>query len=198
MHGQTMKLPFAEPSPLGLFGLAIGCGALIPIAFGYSVSVQALNTAAIICLVFGGGCQLLSGIMSFVNGNLYGGTLFTTFSFNWALNYWILKSLAAGVVPDHSVIFSMEIVFFVIFVVLTYGFGFFSGLLFAFLLNIDLLYAAKIINAVAPGTAVLKYSIAGLTVLLAVLSLWLAFAIMINPVAGRKIFPMPGPLFRKK
>ena len=37
--------------------------------------------------------------------------------------------------------------------------------------------------------------IALLTVGLLVLSLWLAFALLVNPTAGRTLFPMPGPLF---
>ena len=39
---------FAEPAPLGLIGLAIGCAALTPIAFGESLTPQGLSTAAIL------------------------------------------------------------------------------------------------------------------------------------------------------
>ena len=34
-----------------------------------------------------------------------------------------------------------------------------------------------------------------LTVLLGLISLWIAFAGLINPTAGRPVFPIPGPLF---
>jgi hypothetical protein len=33
-------------------------------------------------------------------------------------------------------------------------------------------------------------------VLLGVISLWIAFALLINPVAGRAVFAFPGPSFR--
>jgi succinate-acetate transporter protein len=185
---------FAEPTPLGLIGLAIGCAALTPIAFGFRWTPAGLSTAAVFCLLFGAGCQFLAGMMSFVNKNLYGGTLFTAFAFNWMLNWWVLSSLAKGSVPDHVIIQATEVASLVIFLVLTYGFGFFSKLLFAFLLDIDLLYACKVANTLA-GTRAFDVPIAVLTVGLGVLSLWIAFALLVNPTAGRSVFPIAGPMF---
>jgi succinate-acetate transporter protein len=185
---------FAEPTPLGLIGLAIGCAALTPIAFGFRLTPAGLRTAAVFCLLFGAGCQLLSGLMSFVNKNLYGGTLFTAFAFNWMLNWWVLDSLGKGFVPDSVVVHAADFASLVIFAVLTYGFGFYSKLLFAFLLDIDLLYACKAGNALA-GTRALDLPIALFTVALGVLALWIAFALLINPTAGRPLFPFAGPMF---
>ena len=54
---------FGNPAPLGLLGLAIACGALVPIALGTSVTPSALASAAVYALLFGGGCQLLAGLM---------------------------------------------------------------------------------------------------------------------------------------
>ena len=85
---------FAESTPLGLLGLAIGCAALMPVALGITVTPAALRTAAWFCLLFGGGGQLLAGVMALANKNLLGGTLFTTFAFNWFMNYWVTLSLA--------------------------------------------------------------------------------------------------------
>lgn len=185
---------FAEPTPLGLLGLAVGCAALTPIAFGASLTPAGLRTAAIFCLLFGAGCQFLAGMMSFANHNLYGGTLFTAFAFNWVLNWWVLDGLSRGAVPDHAVVLGAETCFLIIFVVFTYGFGFYSKLLFAFLLDIVLLYVCKVANGFA-GTQALTPAIAVFTVGLGVLSLWIAFALLINPVAGRVLFPVSGPLF---
>ena len=184
---------FAEPTPLGLIGLAIGCAALTPIAFGAALSPAAFKTAAMLCLLFGGGCQFLAGAMSLANKNLYGGTLFTAFAFNWVMNWWILSSIAGGALPDHSVLLAADCCFLLIFLAMTYGFGFFSGLLFLFLLVIDLMYAFKIIAALTG--AALSMPIAVLTVLLGLIALWIAFALLLNPVAGR-IFWFPGPVFR--
>ena len=71
MHAaSTTESPrFAEPTSLGLFGLAIGCAALLPVAFGVKAAFtpEALRTCALFCLVFGFGCQLIAGLMSFAN-----------------------------------------------------------------------------------------------------------------------------------
>ena len=186
---------FAEPTPLGLIGLAVGCAALTPIALGMAFTPAALKTAAILCLIFGGGCQFLAGVMSLANRNLYGGTLFTAFAFNWVMNWWVLNSVAGGLIPDHAVMLSVDICFLAIFTAMTSGFGFFSGLLFVFLLDIDLLYVCKI-AAAATGSAAFSLPIALLTIILGLLALWIAFAMLINPVAGRKLFWFPGPLFK--
>ena len=163
---QNAPTIFAEPTPMGLIGLAIGCAALAPIALGVTLTPAAFKTAAMFCLLFGGGCQFLAGVMSLANKNLYGGTLL-----------------------------SADICFLLIFSAMTYGFGFFSGLLFLFLLVIDLMYAFKVIAGLT-GTAALALPIAALTIILGLLALWIAFALLLNPVAGRRLFWFPGPVFK--
>ena len=186
--------PFAEPTPLGLLGLSIGCAALIPIAFGWSVNAAAFRTASMYCLLFGGGCQFLAGIMALANKNLLGGTLFTTFAFNWVLNYVTLSNLGEGKLPDPHVGLSIDICFLIIFAVLTFAFGFYSKLLFAFLLDIDVLFLFRIMKEVFHAPA-LGLPIALATVALAGIALYLAFAILVNHAAGRTVFAIPGPLF---
>ncbi|MBI5534987.1 MAG: hypothetical protein HY898_19825 [Deltaproteobacteria bacterium] len=190
-HGREV---FAEPTPLGLIGLALGCAALTPIAFGYGLTPPALKTAAMFCLLFGGGCQFLAGMMSFVNKNMFGGTLLTAFSFNWAMNWWALDAIAGGMVPSHEILLATDVASLVIFAVITYGFGFFSKLLFLFLLDIDLLYICKVVKAVA-HTKSLDLPIALFTVGLGLIALWIAFAMLINPTSGRTVFKIPGPMF---
>lgn len=194
-NAQNAPMIFAEPTPMGLIGLAIGCAALAPIALGLTLTPAALKTAAMLCLLFGGGCQFLAGVMSLANKNLYGGTLFTAFAFNWVMNWWMLNAIAGGVMPDHAVLLSADICFLLIFAAMTYGFGFFSGLLFLFLLVIDLMYVFKIIAGLT-GTAALGLPIAALTILLGLLALWIAFALLLNPVTGRRLFWFPGPVFK--
>ncbi len=196
---------FAEPTPLGLIGLAIGCASLTPIAFGYGLTPAGLKTAAMFCLLFGGGCQFLAGMMNFANKNLFGGTVLTAFSFNWIMNWWALSSAAAGAPADHTILLATDAVSLLIFLVITYGFGFFSKLLFYFLLDIDLLYVCKLLKAGAAANVLgdamhasigaLNTAIAILTVLLGLIALWIAFASLINPTSGRTVFKIPGPMF---
>ncbi len=190
-HGREV---LADPTPMGLFGLAIGCAALVPIAFGKSLTPAGLETAAIFCLLFGAGCQFFAGLLNLVNRNLYGGTLFLTFAFNWVLNWWALHSMANGLVADHTIVFATEVAFLVIFVLITWGFGHFSSLLFLFLLDIDLLYACKVAARLF-NTRALDPVVGILTIGLAVLSLWIAFALLLNPVTGRRVFTLGTPVF---
>jgi hypothetical protein len=132
--------------------------------------------------------------MGLANKSLLGGTLFTTFAFNWVMNWWALSELAQGRVPHPSVVLAVDVCFLLIFLVLTYAFGFFSKILVVFLADIDLLYVFRIAREVThiQGLAI---AIAICTVALAAIALWIAFAMLVNPTAGRAVFRVPGPLF---
>ena len=202
---------FAEPTPLGLIGLALGCAALVPLAFGADPSPSVYATAGMFCLLFGAGCQMLAGLMSFANKNLYGGTLFTAFAFYWMINWWALGAwtdnmlaqqvIAAGgtatpvALPDPTTLLAVDVTSLVVFLVLTYGFCHYSKMLFVFLADIDLMFVLKVIDGFR-GTHDLALGVAILTVGLGAIALWIAFALLINPVAGRNVFPVTGPVFK--
>lgn len=159
------------------------------------MTAEALRTTAWFCLLFGAGCQFLAGMMSFANKNGLGGTLLTTFSFNWVMNWWALSELSQGKVPNGSVILAVDCCFLVIFFVMTYAFGFFSRLLFVFLLEIDLLYACRILREVLHSQA-FAMPIALCTVVLMATSLYIAFSLVLANAAGRIILPIGTPIFR--
>ena len=188
--------PIADPTPIGLLCLAIGCAALTPIAFGIGLTPSGFKTAAIFCLLFGAGGQMVAGLGNLLNKNLYGGTLFTSFAFNWIVNWWVFDGLSRGQVPEPSILFAVDICFLIIFFAFTYGFGFFSSLLMAFLIDIDVLYLARVGRHF--GMEWLAIVIAICTVILGLVSLWIAFAELLNPVVGRPLFAMPGPVFRAR
>jgi succinate-acetate transporter protein len=186
---------FADPTALGLFGLAIGCAALLPIAFGMkgAANVEALRAAALICLLFGGGCQFLAGLMSFANKNMLGGTLLTTFSFNWVINWWTLDGLANGKMPSAAISLSVDLCFILIFVAMTYAFAFYSKLLVVFLLDIDVLYGLRIVRELAHMPA-LGLPIAIASTLLMFLALYIAVALVLVNASGKSMLPMGGPM----
>ena len=184
---------FAEPAPLGLLGLAVGCAALLPVAFGCvphdpAAAAAMLETCAWMCLLFGAGCQLLAGVMALANKNALGGTLFTTFAFNWAMNFWALDRMAHGKAVDASVIACADVTFLVIFVVLTFAFALVSKVLFLFLLDVDVLYALRLAGH--------PRGVALATVGLAAIALYLALATLLNEAAGRALLPIGGPLLK--
>ncbi len=185
---------FANPVPLGLLGMSVGSAALVPMCFGFGLTPQGLATAAILALLFGVGGQALAGLMSFANRNLLGGTLFTTFTFLWIFNWWTLSSLGKGLIPDHSIILAMEITLFIVLSILTYAFGLFSSTLFAFLFTIDLLFVVRIIKTITNNMALMPL-VGLLTLVMIVIALWLSFGMLVNPYAGKSIFPIGGPLY---
>lgn len=189
--------PFADPTALGLFGLSIGCASLLPVAFGVKAAMtpDALRTAAWFCLLFGAGCQFLAGVLSFANKNGLGGTLLTTFSFNWVMNWWALTELASGRIPSPSVLLAVDVCFLVIFLVMTVAFGYFSKLLFVFLLDIDALYVLRIARELlhAPG---LGLGVALATVVLMGIALYIAFSLVLANASGRLLLPLGGPIFK--
>lgn len=196
---------FGEPTPLGLLGLSIGCAALVPIAFGWLPTEPAkiatmMKTASWFCLLFGAGCQFLAGMMSLANKNTLGGTLLTTFSFNWVFNWYVLDEASQGRGVDSSVVLSVDVTFIIIFLVLTYAFGFFSKLLFFFLVDIDVLYLARIArHFTTPGSGgfgAMSMLIGAATIVLMLIALYISFALLVNPAAGRAVFPASGPMFK--
>ncbi|MDB4944903.1 MAG: hypothetical protein JWP97_4437 [Labilithrix sp.] len=189
-------LTFADPTALGLFGLAIGCAALLPVAFGVksALTVDALRTAAWFCLLFGGGCQFLAGMMSFANKNMLGGTLLTAFSFNWVMNWWALDGLASGKPASSTVILAVDSCFVLIFFAMTYAFAFFARALVLFLLDIDALYVMRIAREVLHvqvGTG-----IAVATVLLLGMALYIAISLVLVNAAGKSLLPLGPPLLK--
>ncbi len=190
---------FADPTPLGLICLSIGCAALMPVAFGVkaSLTVDGLRLAALFCLLFGAGGQMLAGLMSFANKNGLGGTLFTAFSFNWVMNYWSLTELSQGRVPNEAILLAVDGCFLVIFLVMTAAFGFHSKLLLVFLADIDALYVCRIGRALTHAPS-LATPIAAATVVLMLIALYIAFALVLNSASGRTMLPMGGPMFTPK
>ncbi|MBI2943872.1 MAG: hypothetical protein HYY25_06700 [Candidatus Wallbacteria bacterium] len=187
---------FGNPAPLGLLGLTIACFALAPISLGLVATRESLVSAAVCALLFGCGCQLLTGLMDFANKNVFGGTIFTTFGFMWAKNAWELYMLSTGFVPSAEINFTLDVLLLVVFAVLAYGFGFFSLTLFVFLMDINLIYVLKIVKHVG-HLPVLDKPIGLLLALLGVIALWITFASLINPVTGRMTFLVTGPVFQR-
>ncbi|MCE1246875.1 MAG: GPR1/FUN34/YaaH family transporter [Firmicutes bacterium] len=186
---------FGEPAPLGLLGLAISSFALAPILFGVGADKSGFLMVAVCAILFGGCCQLLSGLMDFANKNAFGGAVFTTFSFMWFKTGIEFYLLTKGLLLSHDISFILDVCLLVIFAVLTYGFGHFSTVLFLFLLDVDMIYVSKIVNHVF-HTKVMVMPLAIFTILMGAIAVWITFATLINPVAGRPIFKSGPPLFK--
>jgi hypothetical protein len=166
-----------------LIGLVVGCASLLP---SPSALGRRLQTAAVLS-VFGG--NSLAGILNLAK-NAGGRT--SAFAFNWMLNACVVDG-GARHSADHQVCSPPAAASWCFFP-LTYAFGFHSSLLFLFLLDIDFLYVAKLARGYG-GVPGLEMPIALLTLGLGAIALYIALAMLVNPAVGRKLFPVPGPLF---
>lgn len=184
-----------NPVPLGLIGLSIASSALVPICFGYGLSPNGLKTAAALALFFGWGCQFLAGLMCYMNRNVFGGTLFTAFSFMWAFNAWSLHGLTEGVIPDPAIALAMDTTLLIVFLAFTYAHGFFSSVLFLFLVDITLVFVVRILKILTgfhAGDPILGV----LTIAMIALALWICFGMLMNPLMGKAVFGVGKPIFK--
>jgi len=184
--------PVAEPAPLGLLGLAVGALVLLSVDMGYSEAKPALEIPWI--LVMGATAQLIAGIMDFQRKNVFGATVFTGFSMLWyglALSYIII--LWGGVLVDATHL----------------TFAFLGFLIFGLYCTVAALGTNKILFIImvfidlAVGTLVAKewytfdMKITGvLLMFVVVFSFYGSFAILINQMAKRTVFPMGAPFIK--
>ena len=77
---QLIRLHVAEPSPLGLFGLALGC--LLLFCVDFDATEGTLLTIPWI-FYLPGLCQLIAGIADFTRHNIFGATAFTGYGIFW-------------------------------------------------------------------------------------------------------------------
>jgi hypothetical protein len=134
--------------------------------------------------------------MSFANKNMLGGTLLTTFSFNWVMNWWALDGLVNGKPPSGAIILAVDLCFLVIFFAMTYAFGFYSKLLVVFLLDIDVIYGLRIARDLLHAPAPFALPIALATLVLMGLSLYIAIALVLVNASGKSVLPMGGPMWK--
>jgi succinate-acetate transporter protein len=75
------KQSWADPSPLGLFGL--GVGNIFAIGYGF---------------FFGGVAQVIAGIIDLKKGNTFGGTAFTSYGLFWLGLAFVLTASGSGII----------------------------------------------------------------------------------------------------
>ncbi|MCK4718772.1 MAG: acetate uptake transporter [Thermoplasmata archaeon] len=177
----------AEPAALGLFGLAIAALVLATTDLGFTdASAKSLMIPWVI--FFGATAQFIAGIMDFKRNNIFGATVFTTYSMLW---YAVGLTLYITIFTDAA------------FDLANYGFGLVGILAFSFLVTIaslmtnkallsilifiDLAVAALVFH-VFYGTSAALVGI--FLAVVALLSFYAAGAVLINAMAGKTVMPL--------
>ncbi|KAF9965451.1 hypothetical protein BGZ70_004821 [Mortierella alpina] len=96
--------PLGNPTPLGLsaFGLTAFCVGLYNLRAGGLTEDAPAGFLIATTLFYGGMGQLLAGIMEFINGNSFGGTVFVSYGLYWT-SFATLLLPSFGITPGTAV-----------------------------------------------------------------------------------------------
>ena len=195
--GQNVQIAVADPTPLGLLGLAI----VTMVASAQKLGiVEGVSWVIPWALFMGSFAQLVAAYFDFYHKNIFGATIFGAFGFFWAgvAMSWMIKAgcfgaaLAAGTDPK------------------AFGFAFLGYFLFACvgtiaameankflffdMIFIDVLLLGLALDALGLGGHWAFFMAAYAEVMVSLLSLYGASAIFLNNFFGRQFWPLGKPL----
>ena len=193
---QSVKLSVANPSGVGLLGLAIVTFVASSQKLGLT---SGLSFVIVYAIFLGATGQLLACILDFFHENIWGATVFGAFAFFWyaLAGAWMMKmgvfgpELAAGC--DTAQLGFAFLIYFLFAVMMTLGALEISKLIFFDMVVIDILLGALALNAfgVAPHTTHVIAAWAEMAT--ALLSLYGCCAVVLNTCFGRAFLPLGKP-----
>jgi succinate-acetate transporter protein len=177
----------ADPAPLGLIGLAVAALVLASTDLGL-VSSQAKSLMIPWVLFFGATAQLIAGTTEFKRNNIFGATVFTTYSMTM---YTIALTLCITIFTDVN--FSIEhygyglIAILVFSLIATIASLLTNKMLFVILIFVDLAVLALIPHYLYEFTA---FPAGAFLLCVSVTSFYTAMAVLLNNMAGKTILPL--------
>jgi hypothetical protein len=191
---KNQKCSVAEPASLGLIGLAVAAFVLGAADMGLTKGSKSLMIPWI--LMFGATSQLIASLMEFKRNNIFGATVFGTYSMTmYAIALTLLISIFGGddFVITHYAFGLIAILFFSL--IATAASTMTNKALFSILIAVDLAVIALIphyLNGTSPYPAGIFLMITS------VLSFYTAAGILINTMAGKEILPLGSPIWKIK
>ena len=177
----------ADPAPLGLLGLAVAALVLASTDLGL-VSSAAKSLMIPWVLFFGATAQLIAGTIEFKRNNIFGATVFSTYSMTM---YAIAFTLFITIFTD------------VEFDIAHYGFGLIAILIFSLIATVASLITNKMLFIILifvdlAVIALIPHYLNGVTAFPAgvfllgtsITSFYTAMAILLNNMAGKTILPL--------
>lgn len=189
----------SNPAPLGLAGFGLTTVVLSCINAGLLKGDAPALLAVVVPLAFayGGGAQILAGIMEFKNGNTFGTVAFTSYGLFWWWYAFLLWTAGAGWIKPpaaNAVGFTLLMwgVFTLLMWVATFRANFTLWTVFL-LLSITFFLLAGGDLGMGPGWHAAGGWVGMFT---GAAALYLAFAEVTNGAFKRSIIPVGGPIFK--
>lgn len=199
---KKVKIQVANPTGLGLFGLAI----VTFVAASQKLHITTGLSYVIVYAIFlGATAQLIASIYDFLHDNIWGATVFGAYAFFWyaIATCWMMKmgvfgsTLAAA--TDVGQIGFAFLGYLIFSVFMTIGAMEVNTMIFTIMVFIDILLAALTLNAFGVAPA-LTGAIAGMAEMVtSLLSFYAASAVVLNTHFGKPFMPMGKPfgIFKK-
>ncbi|EGO61892.1 acetate uptake transporter [Acetonema longum] len=196
METQKMKLTVANPTGLGLFGLAMVTFVAASQKLGITTG---LSYVIVYAIFLGATAQLVASILDFIHENVWGGTVFGAYAFFWyaIAVCWLMKmgvfgpELAAA--ADTRQLGFAFLGYLIFSVFMTIGAMEVSKMIFIIMVMIDILLAGLALNAlnIAPHAS---HAVAAWAELItALLSFYACSAAVLNTFFGKPFLPMGKP-----
>lgn len=194
---QHVQISVADPTPLGLLGLAI----VTMVASAQKLGiVEGVGWVLPWALFMGSFAQLLAAYFDFCHKNIFGATIFGAFGFFWAgvSMSWMIKAgyfgaaLAAG--ADPKALGFACLGYFLFACVGTIAAAEANKFLFLDMIFIDILLLGLTLNSFGIAGHATHLMAAYAEVVVAALSLYGASAIFLNNFFGRQFWPLGKPL----
>jgi succinate-acetate transporter protein len=182
-----------NPAPIGLMGLAIGCGALAPAELGLTQLDDARVWLWI--MLAGGVLQIYAGIIDLVNRNVLGATAFTVYGI-----LWLIAGVQVGgaVTGDPMVKVYLYAVFLLFTLYMMVGFMTVSLNLTLVFAEFVAIFALEIAAGIQPALHAKTTPIVGVLHAVAAFQVvWAAAGGVLNNLLGRNLFLQGEPPLRR-
>lgn len=192
-----VQIVVADPTPLGLFGLAVVTMVAAGQKLGYVDGLSWVIPWAIYC---GAIAQLIAAYYDFNHNNIFGSTIFAAFGLFWlgVATSWMINmgvfgpELVAGV--DVKALGLAFLAYFLFAVIGTIAATETNRLLFLDMIFIDILLLGLTLDTLGLGGHWAHSMAAYAEVVVSILSLYGAGAVFLNKFFGRTFWPLGKPL----
>lgn len=193
---QKTKLAVANPTGLGLFGLAMVTFVAASQKLGITTG---LSYVIVYAIFLGATVQMIASILDFLHENIWGGTVFGAYAFFWysIATCWLVKMGVFGptlqAATDGNQIGFAFLGYLIFSVLMTIGAAEISKVIFILMVFIDLLFAGLTLNAFGVAAHASHLVAAWSEMIIALLSFYGAGAVVLNTHFGKVFMPMGKP-----